>query len=117
MPNDQRGYYNGPISQYTLTVAYPKSVSGGNLTTYLSRSTLNAIALENPKTYLMQTGDISAASILTVNIDPVTGEVKTKTGTHADIKTVDETKDLNKASVVIQFRYDHSCSQVIVINR
>lgn len=117
MPNDQRAFYNGPVSQYTLTVAYPKSVSGSNLTTYLSRSTPNKIVLEDPKTYLMQTGDISAASILTVNIDPVTGEVKTKTGTTADIKTVDETKELNKASVVIQFRYDHSCPQVIVINR
>lgn len=117
MPNDQRGYYNGPVSQYTLTATYPKSLSGGNLTTYLSRSTLDKIVLGDPATYLMQTGDISAASILVIHIDPVTGEIKTKTGTTADIKTVDETKNLEEASIVVQFRYDHSCSQIVVINR
>lgn len=117
MPNDQRAYYNGVNNQYTLTVVSPKSVSGGNLTSYLSRSTPDKIVLGDPSTYVMQTGDISTAPILVVQTDPVSGEIKTKAGTYADIKTVEETKSVEKASLVIQFRYDYKCSQIIVVNR
>ena len=125
VPNDQRNAAAGFNDGYYMALCLPEQVKNGMVRGYLGAEHVSDILnrtsgeyvldLSDPSKYTQQYFNITGKNILLVEFNKQ-GELKTKKGSFADIKTVNEPGGPEKASLMIVYTTYASVEQVIVIN-
>jgi len=115
MPCDEREYYAGYMSGYYVAVAYPSSLKGNNLVALMGRKYLSDVEVDTPSSYIVQSVDISEASLLLCEINEE-GEMLFKEGKPSDIKTVEE-YGKEDASILVYHDIYHQVNKIIIINK